>query len=77
MGQSIFESSPEFAGVKEGARVGTVVVGSGGLVVMGPRRTKKTQRGWGRGLLLGRLRAVEVEDEPQTLDFVSNGCKID
>ena len=24
-----------------------------------------------------RLRGVEVEDEPQDLDFVSNGCKID
>ena len=24
-----------------------------------------------------RLRGVEVEDEPQALDFVSNGCKID
>ena len=34
----------------------------------------------GRGsgvLLFGRLRGVEVEDEPQALDFVSNGCKID
>ena len=30
-----------------------------------------------RGLLFGRLRGVEVEDEPQALDFVSNGCKID
>ena len=27
MGQSIFQSSPEFAGAKEGARVGIVVVG--------------------------------------------------
>ena len=42
---TIFESSLEFAGAKEGARVGTVVVGA----VVGPRRTKKTQRGWGRG----------------------------
>ena len=24
-----------------------------------------------------RLSGVEVEDEPQALDFVSNGCKID
>ena len=24
-----------------------------------------------------RLRGVEVEDEPQALDFISNGCKID
>ena len=31
----------------------------------------------GGGLLFGRLRGVEVEDEPQALDFVSNGCKID
>ena len=30
MGQSIFQSSPEFAGAKEGARVGTVVVWGGG-----------------------------------------------
>ena len=29
----------------------------------------------GGGLLFGRLRGVEVEDEPQALDFVSNGCK--
>ena len=29
------------------------------------------------GLLCGRLRGVEVEDEPQALDFVSSGCKID
>ena len=29
------------------------------------------------GLLFGRLRGVEVEDEPQALDFVSNSCKID
>ena len=31
----------------------------------------------GGGLLFGRLRGVEVEDEPHALDFVSNGCKID
>ena len=38
----------------------------------------------GRGggvLLFGRwwlaAQGVEVEDEPQALDFVSNGCKID
>ena len=31
----------------------------------------------GGELLFGRLRGVEVEDEPQALDFVSNGCKID
>ena len=30
MGQSIFQSSPEFAGAIEGAWVGTVVVGGGG-----------------------------------------------
>ena len=30
----------------------------------------------GGGLLFGRLRGVEVEDEPQALDFVSNDCKI-
>ena len=34
-----------------------------------------------RGLLFGRWwlagQGVEVEDEPQALDFVSNGCKID
>ena len=35
MGQSIFQSSPEFAGAIEGARV-----------VVGPHRTKKTRRGW-------------------------------
>ena len=29
------------------------------------------------GLLFGRLRGMEVEDEPHALDFVSNGCKID
>ena len=38
MGQSIFQSSPEFAGAIEGARV-----------VVGPRRMKKTRRGWGLG----------------------------
>ena len=48
MGQSIFESSPEFAGAKEGAQVGTVVVGA----VVGPRRTKKTRRGCGAGLVV-------------------------
>ena len=37
MGQSIFQSSPEFAGAIQGARV-----------VVGPRRTKKTRRGWGQ-----------------------------
>ena len=31
----------------------------------------------GGGLLFGQLRRVEVEDESQALDFVSNGCKID
>ena len=31
----------------------------------------------GRGLLFGRLRGVEVEDQPQALDFLSNDCKID
>ena len=32
----------------------------------------------GRGRrVFGRLRGVEVVDEPQALDFVSNGCKID
>ena len=36
----------------------------------------------GRGrLLFGRwwlaAQGVEVEDEPQALDFISNGCKID
>ena len=34
-----------------------------------------------RGLLFGRwwlaAQGVEVEDEPQALDFISNGCKID
>ena len=38
LGQSIFQSSPEFAGAIEGARVGMVVVGA----VVGTRRTKKT-----------------------------------
>ena len=35
----------------------------------------------GGGLLFGRwwlaAQGVEVEDEPQALDFVFNGCKID
>jgi hypothetical protein len=40
------------------------------------------RRPWaaGGGCLAGggwRLRGVEVEDELQALDFVSNGCKID
>ena len=38
MGQSIFQSSPEFAGAIQGARV-----------VVGPRRMKNTRRGWGWG----------------------------
>ena len=37
---------------------------------VGDRGSGLTGGGW-------RLRGVEVEDEPQTLDFVSNGCKID
>ena len=28
-------------------------------------------------VVAGGSGGVEVEDEPQTLDFVSNGCKID
>ena len=36
--------------------------------------------GWAGRLFGGggwRLRGVEVEDELQALDFISNGCKID
>ena len=30
-----------------------------------------------RGAIVWPAQGVEVEDEPQALDFVSNGCKID
>ena len=30
-----------------------------------------------RGAAVWPAQGVEVEDEPQALDFVSNGCKID
>ena len=37
------------------------------------------RRRWGRrfGRWWLAAQGVEVEDEPQALDFVSNGCKID
>ena len=49
---------------------------SGGECFQGGRGGTPPAAGGG-GLLFGRLRGVEVEDEPQALDFVSNGCKID
>ena len=64
-------------------------LGTGGLEGwLGRRRTGGGECFWGgrggappaasdKGLLFGRLRRVEVEDEPHALDFVSNGCKID
>ena len=50
-----------------------LVFGAGGASHRRPRAA------WGCYLAGGgwRLRGVEVEDEPQALDFVSNGCKID
>ena len=60
-------------------------LGTGGLEGWpGRRRAGGGDTFWGRqggapsaagggGLLFGRLRGVEVEDEPQALDFVSNG----
>ena len=50
------------------------------LGLAGRRTTGRGRRGRGGCCLAGggwRLRGVEVEDEPQALDFVSNGCKID
>ena len=38
------------------------------------RRTASRGR---RGAAVWPAQGVEVEDEPQALDFVSNGCKID
>ena len=55
-----------------GPAVGSVF-GAGGAAHRRPRAA-------GGGCLAGggwRLRGVEVEDELQALDFVSNGCKID
>ena len=58
-------------------------LGTGGLEGWpGRRQTGGGEffRGGRGGCLAGggwRLRGVEVEDEPQALDFVSNGCKID
>ena len=55
-----------------GAAVGSVF-GAGGAAHRRPRAA-------GGGCLAGggwRLRGVEVEDELQALDFVSNGYKID
>ena len=53
--------------------------GGGGLVVGSVRvgRGGAPPAAGNGGLLFGQLRGVEVEDEPQALDFVSNGCKID
>ena len=48
----------------------------GGECFRGRRGTAPPAAGGG-GLLFGRLRGVEVEDEPQALDFVSNDCKIE
>ena len=48
--------------------------------VFGAGRAAPPAAGGGRGCLAGggcRLTGVEVEDELQALDFVSNGCKID
>ena len=52
----------------------------GGECFRGGRGGALPAAGGGGCCLVGgdwRLRGVEVEDEPQTLDFVSNGCKID
>ena len=53
---------------------------SGGECFRGRRGGAPPAAGGG-GLLFGRwwlaALGVEVEDEPQALDFVSNGCKID
>ena len=54
MGQSIFESAPEFAGAKEGAQVGTVVVGSNGGA--SPNEENSTD-----GSLLSHSDAVSAE----------------
>ena len=52
----------------------------GGECFRGGRVAHRRPRAAGGGCLAGggwRLRGVEVEDELQALDFVSNGCKID
>ena len=52
----------------------------GGEWFRGGRGGAPPAAGGGGGCLAGgglRLRGVEVEDELQALDFVSNGCKID
>ena len=51
MGQSIFQSSPEFAGAKEGARVGTMVVGGSGGA--SPNKENSTWVGVGAGVGVG------------------------
>ena len=43
----------------------------------GWRTTGRGRRGAAVGRWWLAAQGVEVEDEPQTLDFVSNGCKID
>ena len=52
----------------------------GGECFRGGRGGAPPAAGGGGGRLAGggwRLRGVEVEDELQALDFISNGCKID
>ena len=44
----------------------------------GPRGMAGAVADWRWGVFSGlAAQGVEVEDEPQALDFVSNGCKID
>ena len=54
---------------------------TGGRECFRGRRGGAPPAAGGGGLLFGRwwlaAQGVEVEDEPQALDFVSNGCKID
>ena len=45
-------------------------------VFSGRARWRTAGRGR-RGAAVWPAQGVEVEDEPQALDFVSNGCKID
>ena len=71
------EKARHRGGYRDGRGGGRPAVGS---VFGAGEAAHRRPRAAGSGCLAGggwRLRGVEVEDEPQALDFVSNGCKID